>query len=126
MKKFSLSRTIWKRINATDKARLNLIPGTIRNIDISSVKLSLSDSALDEAATNVLSDAMPVMFVSAMNEETLEKSKRDSFGPRGPFVCPMYVNSDRSEKSMVATVSLASKSRPPEHWILRGTALVCE
>ena len=85
-----------------------------------------NNGALDEAATNVLSDAMPVMFVSAMNEETLEKSKRDSFGPRGPFVCPMYVNSDRSEKSMVATVSLASKSRPPEHWILRGTALVCE
>ena len=85
-----------------------------------------NNGALDEAVTNVLSDTMPVIFVTAMNEETLEKSKRDTFGPRGPFVCPMYLSSDRSEKSMVATVSLASKSRPPEHWVLRGAALVCE
>jgi len=85
-----------------------------------------NNGALDEAAANVLSDTMPVMFVTAMNEESLMKSRRDTFGPRGPFVCPMYVSSDRSEESMVATVSLTSKSRPPEHWILRGTALVCE
>ncbi|KAJ8610701.1 hypothetical protein CTAYLR_005659 [Chrysophaeum taylorii] len=46
-------------------------------------------------------------------------------GPYGGFDCPVYRYARRTDKYYVFSVKLPSLHHPPDHWILRGVALLC-
>ncbi len=46
-------------------------------------------------------------------------------GPFGPFRCPLYRYPSRGANQLVCHVNLPSRDHRPDHWALRGAALLC-
>ncbi|XP_044298752.1 dynein axonemal heavy chain 5 [Varanus komodoensis] len=71
---------------------------------------------LMESKPKVLFEPMPVIRIYAENN-----ASRD---PR-LYSCPIYKKPVRTDLNYIAAVELRS-TQPPEHWILRGVALLCD
>ena len=80
-----------------------------------------SVNSLAESAPKVLFCDMPILFVTAV---TKSQRKGADLGPFGGFVCPVYKYVKRTDKYIIFSVTLACQQKP-EHWILRGVALLC-
>ncbi|XP_055849438.1 dynein axonemal heavy chain 8 [Episyrphus balteatus] len=74
-------------------------------------------SRLIEATNKVLYVAMPVVHIYAIN----------SVAPKNPklYTCPVYKKMNRTDLNYITPLWVASL-KPPEHWILRGVALLCD
>uniref|UniRef100_A0A8C6KVS4 Dynein axonemal heavy chain 5 n=1 Tax=Nothobranchius furzeri TaxID=105023 RepID=A0A8C6KVS4_NOTFU len=74
---------------------------------------------LVDSKPKVLFETMPVIRMYAENNgETCVKDLR-------LYSCPIYKKPVRTDMNYIATVDLKT-SLPPEHWILRGVALLCD
>ncbi|XP_022920277.2 dynein axonemal heavy chain 8 [Onthophagus taurus] len=75
------------------------------------------NSRLQEAINKVLYTLLPVVWVFAIN----------SVAPKDPklYTCPVYKKSRRTDLNYITPLWLETL-KPPEHWILRGVALLCD
>ncbi|XP_062925653.1 dynein axonemal heavy chain 5 [Mobula hypostoma] len=75
------------------------------------------NSKLIESKPKVLFELMPVIHLSAQN----------NLNPKDPrlYSCPIYKKPVRTDINYTAVVNLRTV-QPPENWILRGVALLCD
>ena len=71
-----------------------------------------------ESQPKALFDAMPVLYVSAVDSR-----KRPP--PRDVYQCPCYKYRIRQDRYHVFTVPLPAGHHKSAHWVLRGVALLC-
>ncbi|KAJ8415683.1 hypothetical protein AAFF_G00402400 [Aldrovandia affinis] len=71
---------------------------------------------LIDSKPKVLFEMMPVIRMYAENNGTKD--------PR-LYLCPIYKKPVRTDPNYIAAVDLRTVP-PPEHWILRGVALLCD
>ncbi|XP_037131069.1 dynein heavy chain 8, axonemal-like [Syngnathus acus] len=74
-------------------------------------------SVLCESAPKVLFTPLPVIHMFAIN----------SIAPPDPkyYVCPIYKKPMRTDLNYITAVILGT-NHPPDHWIMRGVALLCD
>ena len=72
---------------------------------------------LQEATNKVLYTLMPIIRIYASNV-------LDSKG-RGIYECPVYKKANRTDLNFITFLYLKTE-KIPEHWILRGVALLCD
>ncbi|XP_077138122.1 dynein axonemal heavy chain 8 isoform X2 [Ranitomeya variabilis] len=72
---------------------------------------------LTECVPKVLFTMLPVVHLFAVNSPTATDP--------GSYICPVYKKPERTDLHYVTTVSLKT-SEPPDHWILRGVAALCD
>ncbi|XP_033874388.2 dynein axonemal heavy chain 8-like [Acipenser ruthenus] len=72
---------------------------------------------LTESTPKVLFTSLPVVHIFAIN----------STAPKDPklYICPVYKKPRRTDLTYITAVCLRT-SQPPDHWILRGVALLCD
>ncbi|XP_060520516.1 dynein axonemal heavy chain 8 isoform X2 [Cylas formicarius] len=72
---------------------------------------------LTESVNKVLYTMVPVIHVFAIN----------STDPKPPtlYICPVYKKSRRTDLNFITTLWLQTV-KPPDHWVLRGVALLCD
>ncbi|RLV98350.1 hypothetical protein DV515_00010875 [Chloebia gouldiae] len=71
---------------------------------------------LAESKPKVLFELMPVIRIYAENNTAKD--------PR-LYSCPVYKKSSRTDLNYIAAMDLKTR-QPPEHWVLRGVALLCD
>ncbi|XP_073529664.1 dynein axonemal heavy chain 8-like [Phyllobates terribilis] len=72
---------------------------------------------LTECIPKVLFTMLPVLHLFAVNSPNATDP--------GSYICPVYKKPERTDLNYVTTVSLKT-SEPPDHWILRGVAALCD
>ncbi|XP_043531467.1 dynein axonemal heavy chain 8-like [Chiloscyllium plagiosum] len=72
---------------------------------------------LTESTAKVLFTMVPVIYIFAIN----------STAPKDPklYVCPVYKKPQRTDLTFITALCLKTV-QPPDHWILRGAALLCD
>jgi len=84
------------------------------------------DAMLIESTPKVLSVPMPVLYVTANSKSDQQKVRKEMFGAQGPYDCPVYKYPKRTDRFFIFFVTLkCTEVKPPAHWTLRGTALLC-
>lgn len=73
---------------------------------------------LVEAVNKVLYKAMPVVHVYAINSTAPKDTAL--------YQCPVYKKSNRTDLNYITPLWLELLNKPPEHWVLRGVALLCD
>lgn len=87
---------------------------------------SNSESSLVESAPKKLFSPMPVMLVTAVTKTAKKNiANSNTYGPFGPYECPVYKYPSRTDRYLIFSVLLATSQQKPLHWILRGVALLC-
>ncbi|XP_037951167.1 dynein heavy chain 8, axonemal [Teleopsis dalmanni] len=74
-------------------------------------------SRLVEATNKVIFVLMPVVHILAINSTAPKNSKL--------YTCPVYKKMNRTDLNYIAPLWLNSL-KPPDHWIIRGVALLCD
>ncbi len=72
---------------------------------------------LIESSPKVLFTQLPVSWVYAVNEVKDLKAY---------YSCPVYKKPKRTDLTYIFPLYLISGKKEPEHWILRGVALLCD
>jgi dynein heavy chain len=85
---------------------------------------SKGDISLVESKPKILFAALPVLFCTAITKNQ-KKSMEGDYGPNGGFECAVYKYPRRTDRFYIFTVVLASREKKPNHWVLRGVALLC-
>jgi dynein heavy chain len=81
---------------------------------------------LIESTPKVLFVGLPVLLVTANARNLEEKEKKSYFGPQGPYECPCYKYSSRTDRYFIFFVNLkCTAEKYPNYWALRGVALLC-
>ena len=72
---------------------------------------------LAESANKVLFVPLPVMHIFAVNNT----------GPKDPklYQCPVYKKPQRTDLTYITSLLLRTTANP-DHWIMRGVALLCD
>jgi dynein heavy chain len=83
------------------------------------------EGTLVESEAKKLFVPLPVLHVTANTKSEEFKVRKDIFGTQGPYEAPCYKYPCRTDRFMVMMVTLKGGDRPPAHWALRGTALLC-
>ncbi|EEB13574.1 ciliary dynein heavy chain, putative [Pediculus humanus corporis] len=78
------------------------------------------NAKLTESAPKVLFVLMPVVHIYAINTNEIKKDPKI-----GLYQCPVYKKLNRTDLTFITPLWL-NTSKPPEHWILRGVALLCD
>lgn len=60
---------------------------------------------------------MPIVWVYAVNTGGIKESLY--------YECPVYKKSSRTDLNFITPLWLSTE-KPPEHWTLRGVALLCD
>lgn len=74
-------------------------------------------SKLIESKNKVLFELMPIIHIYAINSTGVTDLKM--------YHCPIYKKPRRTDLTFIATVVLKT-NQPPDHWVLRGVALLCD
>ncbi|KAL3284021.1 hypothetical protein HHI36_018191 [Cryptolaemus montrouzieri] len=75
------------------------------------------NSKLCESTNKVLYALMPVVHVTAIYQMM-------QAGPN-LYVCPVYKKSKRTDLNYITSLNLVT-TKKPDHWILRGVAILCD
>jgi dynein heavy chain, axonemal len=78
---------------------------------------SRKEMRLAEAINKILYTLMPIIRIYAdnVNDENLSKS----------YECPVYKKANRTGLNFITALTLPTV-KPPDHWVLRGVALLCD
>jgi len=95
----------------------------IHGLFIEGCRWHWQEGRLDESLPRVLTDKMPVLYVTAVTTKE-KKSRGMDFGQYGPYDCPVYKYPKRTDKYLIFRVNLKTEQHP-SHWKLRGAALLC-
>uniref|UniRef100_A0A8C3TQI8 Dynein axonemal heavy chain 8 n=1 Tax=Catharus ustulatus TaxID=91951 RepID=A0A8C3TQI8_CATUS len=74
-------------------------------------------SILVESSPKILFVQLPVLHMYAIDSTRPRESKL--------YVCPLYKKPKRTDLNFITEVFLRT-AKPPDHWILRGVALLCD
>ena len=85
---------------------------------------SKADGSLIESAPKVLFAPVPLMMITAVTKSQ-KKAMAGDYGPEGAFDCPVYKYPARTGRYFIFEVQMPAREKPPLHWTLRGTALLC-
>ena len=69
-----------------------------------------------ESKNKILLELMPVIHIYAKDTAAPETKM---------YVCPIYKKPRRTDLTYIADVTLRT-TQSPDHWILRGVALLCD
>ncbi len=72
-----------------------------------------------------MANCVAVCWFVLVPSQVLLRGKRDMFGVNGPYECPCYKYSERTDRYFIFNVNLITRVNKPLHWTLRGTALLC-
>ncbi|XP_078399004.1 dynein axonemal heavy chain 8-like [Cetorhinus maximus] len=75
------------------------------------------NTRLTESTAKVLFTMLPVIYIFAINSTEPEDPKL--------YICPIYKKPQRTDLMFITTLCLKTV-QPPDHWILRGAALLCD
>jgi hypothetical protein len=68
---------------------------------------------------------LPIFYITVMTKPLL-KEKRDSMGgERGLYEIAVYRYAARTDRFRIFNGMVVTKGFAPEHWVLRGVALLC-
>jgi dynein heavy chain len=79
-------------------------------------------NCLVESEPKILHSPLPVLHITAMSRVKAAAKKR-SMGPL--YESPLYKYGERTDKYLLCIVDLPCGEKNPNHWLLRGTALLC-
>lgn len=80
---------------------------------------------LSESKPKVLYVPMPVIHILAIDISKDKTIPREMLANQ--YVCPVYRKPRRTDLTYIGSLYLRCPStKPPEHWTLRGTALLCD
>lgn len=87
---------------------------------------SNSESGIVESAPKKLFSPMPIMTITAVTKSNKKAIANSStYGPSGPYECPVYKYPSRTDRYLIFSVLLATHQHKPLHWTLRGVTLLC-
>jgi len=85
---------------------------------------SKPDNSLVESEPKKLFAVLPVLFVTAVTS-TQKRGSAGEYGPYGPYRCPLYKYPRRTDLHLICMIDLPTRESRPQHWALRGAALLC-
>lgn len=86
----------------------------------------IKNGILSESEPKQLFATTPVIYCTANTRFLEEKKKKEMFGRSGPYECPVYKYSSKSDRNLIFNVNFKTpEERGPHHWILRGVSLLC-
>ena len=78
-----------------------------------------------EPAPKVLFTALPVVHAYAVNATATAKDLKDNKDALKIYESPVYKKPRRTDLTYIFCLNLKT-SQHPDHWILRGVALLCD
>jgi dynein heavy chain len=82
--------------------------------------------SLVESEPKKLFAALPVLWITTLRN-SLIAGKKDVYSPTGlaPYMAPVYRYPTRTDRYLVVTIPLPTKTEKADHWTLRGVAVLC-
>ncbi|CAE7870094.1 Dnah8, partial [Symbiodinium sp. KB8] len=107
-----------------------MVPGEgvlVHGLTLQGACWSVRGGSLTEAPHGTLWSPLPVLKLTACPPGTARKEggAGRSGVSGGQFACPCYVYKTRTAERLVFVATLPSGLQRPEHWVLRGVALLC-
>lgn len=91
----------------------------VHGISIDGARWDKHSASLAESEPKRLFSALPILYVTAVNKTDPKASPGPSF-----YFAPCYRYPLRNDRFLIFQVALPTKSKKPQHWILRGVALL--
>lgn len=89
----------------------------IHGLHLEGAAWDLKAGCLKESSPKILFDPLPIVHVFALN--TTAGKNHDM------YECPVYKKTRRTDETYVTSIDLKTQCKP-NHWILRGVALLCD
>ena len=83
------------------------------------------NASLAESEPKKLFATLPVLWVTVMTKQLLTEKRNTLGGERGLHEAAVYRYTARSDRFRVFQATIPTKGFTPEHWVLRGAALLC-
>jgi dynein heavy chain len=98
----------------------------IHGLYLEGCTFSKSEGTLVESEPKKLFTPLPVLFVTGNIFADETKKRKEQYGSVGPFECPCYKYTARTDRYIIFMVTLrCTAEKNPVHWGLRGAALLC-
>ena len=87
--------------------------------------LYLDGAGWDRRSSKLIQPPAKVLFVPIPVVHLYAVNMKDYVHDPKLYVCPIYKKPRRTDLTYITALSLRS-NHPPEHWVLRGVALLCD